>query len=113
MNLRYKIHDDGSVHRYIQVSYEQRWGMAEWINQNQDLVSQAFDELDQIQWLYDQGYTGSVARHHDQYMDNFHIKMTFEIPETVLTVMTLKWPEEISTIDFAGPTILEIGRAHV
>ena len=107
MNLRYRRHEDGSVHRYVMVTYEQRWGMESWINQNADLVGRAFSELDQIQWLHELGYTGTVARHHDVYMDNFHIKMSFEIPEQVLTMMTLKWPDEVAHVDFAGPTMIE------
>lgn len=90
-----------------QVAYTQIWGMAEWMEEQHDLVSRAFQELDQVQWLYSQGYKGHIARHYEVTSDNFHIQVTFDIPDEIYTYLILKWPEEILTVDFDGPTIKE------
>ena len=107
MDCKFRIQPDGSVVEFKDISYIQTWGMMEYIEHQEDLVGKAFMELDQVAWLIDQGFKGSIARHHDIRSDNFHIKMTFTVPEDVYTFIVLKWPEEIIKVNFDGPTIRE------
>jgi hypothetical protein len=107
MGCEYRIQADGSVKRYHQISYTQIWGMMEYIEHQEDLVGRAFAEIDQVHWLLEQGFRGHIARHHDITSDNFHIQLTFEVPEDIYTYIVLKWPEEIVKVDFDGPTIRE------
>jgi hypothetical protein len=90
-----------------EISYTQIWGMAEWMEDQRDLVARAFYEVEPIQWMQEQGYTSHVARHYDRLTDNFHVKITFNIPDEIYTYVTLKWPEEVVKVDFNGPTIKE------
>lgn len=89
------------------VSYTQVWGMADWMEHNSLEVGRAFMSVEAINWLRLQGYRSQVTRHFEVASDNFHITMSFEIPEEVYTFMLLKWPEEVVRIDFDGPTIRE------
>lgn len=89
------------------VSYTQVWGTAEWMEQNTFEIGQAFMSVGAIEWLRLQGYTSQVTRHYEVASDNFHVTMSFEIPEEVYTFILLKWPEAVARIDFDGPTIRE------
>ena len=90
-----------------EIAYTQIWGLAEWMEDQSDLVARAFYEVEPIQWMYEHGYDGHVARHYDRLTDNFHIKVTFNIPDEVYTYVILRWPEELVKVDFDGPTIKE------
>ena len=89
------------------IKYIQIWGMEQWIQDQENLVGRAFSEIDQIQWLQEIGYTGHITRSHNPVTDNFHITMSFEVPERIYTFLLLKWDEEVLKVDFDGPTIKE------
>lgn len=89
------------------VEYTQVWGMLEYMEDQEDRIGAAFADAEPIAWLFEQGYMGVVTRHHQIVSDNFHIKLTFYLPDEVYTFLMLRWPEEIIKIDFDGPTLTE------
>lgn len=89
------------------VKYVQVWGMEQWLQDQEDLVGKAFSSLTQIAWLESQGYKGQISRSYNMQSDNFHVTMSFEVPDRIYTFLVLKWSEEVSRVDFDGPTLRE------
>lgn len=88
-----------------EISYTQIWGMQEWAELHHGQVRRAFNTLDEIQWLQNQGFEGRISRHYEDKSDNFHITITFDVPDDIYTFFILKWPDEVLKVDFDGPTI--------
>lgn len=83
------------------ITYEQIWSDDLWIeNTDHTMVEMTFRQFPQLVWLLDEGYKPTIHKWHNIASQNMHIAYQFRLPESVITFVCLKWPEQIMHIDY-------------
>lgn len=83
------------------ITYEQIWSDDLWLNNTKvSAIEEAFRQFPQLVWLLDEGYKPTIKKWHNIASQNMHIAYQFRLPESVITFVCLKWPEQIMHIDY-------------